>query len=94
MQEVDFKPELHVFICINDRNEETSCGPTIKHEDVKALKMWVVEKGLVGRVVCTRTGCLGFCNSEGGVIAMYPSGKFYKGLKNIDEIKELIEKTI
>jgi (2Fe-2S) ferredoxin len=38
----------------------------------------------------TATHCLGFCNAEGGVTALFPEGKFNKGFQNAAEIKEYI----
>lgn len=89
------KPKLHVFVCVNDRttisdNKTPSCGPTIRPEDVKEIKQWIKENNLVKDVYCTKVLCLGGCNKEGGVVCMYPEGKFIKGLKSINDIKQII----
>jgi len=96
MEEItDLKPKLHFFICINDRtnipdNKTPSCGPTITKEALQEIKFWLREKGLVPEVQCTKVLCLGRCNVDGGVLCVYPTGKFIKGLRNTDEIKNVI----
>lgn len=104
MEEIKLKLELHVFICTNDRSHlkpevradgsiipvKPCCASHITDATVKELKLWVREQGLGSKVYVTRTGCLGYCNSEGGVMVTYPDGKFRKGFKNIDEIKEVL----
>ena len=94
MEEINFKLKVHLFVCVNDRagtgDPKPSCGPKMSEEDVKEIKLWIREKGLTGQVVCSKTKCLGFCNPQGGVACIYPSGRFFKGIKNTDELKELI----
>jgi len=98
MEEINFpKPKLHLFVCINDRsnrknNTTPSCGPKITKEDVKKVKKWIVEQGLATKVYCTKAQCLGFCNPNGGVAVIYPVGKFYKDIKNVDDLKQIILK--
>lgn len=97
MEEIPIKQKLHIFVCTNDRNPllgntMPSCGPRITDADVKMLKEWIRSLGLASSVFCTKTKCLGFCNEEGGVIALYPKGKFYKGFQNGEEIKKFLEK--
>lgn len=89
-------PQMHVFICVNDRcsvpgNVKSSCGPTITPEMVKEVKVWLRMRGLGGSVYCTQVKCLGFCNPEGGVLCIYPQGRFVKGLRTVEEIKEVVE---
>ncbi|MFH1400825.1 MAG: (2Fe-2S) ferredoxin domain-containing protein [Nanoarchaeota archaeon] len=84
-------PDLHVFVCVNDRHgEKESCGQTITEEDVVAVKAWLRETGRARNVYCTKTKCLGFCNPDGGVIAVYPEGTFIKGVRNAQDIKQII----
>ncbi len=89
------KPKLHVFVCVNDRtnipdNKTPSCGPTILPENVKEIKLWLREKGFSPDVQSTKVLCLGRCNPEGGVACIYPTGRFVKGLRNVDDIKQII----
>ena len=99
MEEILVKPKLHFFVCINDRtgipgNTTPSCAPGIKEEDVKKIKIWLGEQGLTRQVYCTKAKCMGFCNSEGGVACVYPEGKFVKGIKNFEELKEFVMKEV
>lgn len=93
MEEItNFKPDLHVFICINERIEgpTPSCCPTITPEMVKEVKQWLIKQGLAGRVYCTKAKCLGFCNPDGGVMCIWPSGRFVKGLRSVGDIQQII----
>lgn len=100
MQEILFpKPKIHLFICVNDRtaipnNTMPSCGPTITPEHVKEIKQWIREQGWTGVVVATKCQCLGLCHPEGGVVCVYPSGKFFKGIRSVDDVKEILENEI
>ena len=67
------KPELHLFVCINERPKENptpSCCPRITPEGVTELKKWLAQNGLASRVYCTKAKCLGlkFCPSAGELI--------------------------
>lgn len=94
MQLIQFKPAMHIFICTNDRantsDTRPSCGPTITPEMVKEIKQWIRSQGLTNQIYCTRASCLGFCNPDGGVMCIWPQGKFIKGLTSIEEIKTII----
>ncbi|NQZ84791.1 MAG: (2Fe-2S) ferredoxin domain-containing protein [Nanoarchaeales archaeon] len=84
--------KIHIFVCVNQR-EDTSksfCSKHISQEQYSELKMWN-RTNHFPKVLLTKTGCLGVCNPGGGVVAVYPSGNFYKGIENIDEIKKIIE---
>ena len=89
-------PRMHVFICVNDRcsvpgNAKSSCGPRITPEMVKEVKVWLRTLGLGGSVYCTQVKCLGFCNPDGGVMCVYPSGRFVKGLRSVSDIQKVVE---
>ena len=100
MQEIYFqKPKLHLFVCVNDRTcvagkTGPSCAPTINDNHVKEIKLWIREQGLGSVVYCTKAKCLGFCNPNGGVVAVYPSGKFFTGVKSLDELKEIVQEEL
>jgi len=97
MQDITHKkPQLHVFICCNDRGSSDlpSCSPTITPDQVREIKEWIRSKGWTGVIVATKTGCQGFCNPEGGVICIYPSGKYAKGITSTEEIKKFIEEEV
>ncbi len=100
MEDIHFvKPKLHFFICLNDRStaliqNKASCAPLIKPEHLKEVKEWIRAQGLGRDVYCTGTRCLGFCNSDGGVMCVYPSGRFVKGLQGVEDIKKVIGEEI
>ena len=86
---------LHLFICTNDRcgivgNTKPSCVTWITEMDIKTLKEWVRMSGYGGEVIVTRSGCLGYCNENGGVMCVYPKGFFVRGLKSIEDVKNVI----
>lgn len=91
---VSCKPEMHVFICTNNKQEKgltgPSCGPHINREDYKAIKQWIVEQRLHQKIFVTRTHCQGFCNTQGAVISIYPQTKFFRGITSVQQIKDLI----
>ena len=95
MQEIPVKPKLHVFVCVNDRsniidNHKPSCGPTITKDQVKEVKQWIIQQGLVGKIYFTATHCLGFCSPEGGNACAWPTGRYVRGLKNVEDIKKFL----
>jgi (2Fe-2S) ferredoxin len=78
-------PFLHVFVCINDRTlrakDVPSCGPSITKETVKEVKYWIMQNNLIHEVLITKTGCLGICPKDGGIIVIYGSqSKTNKGV--------------
>ena len=94
--EIDYKkPKIHVFICCNERGPESSlkvsCSPTINSNNIVEVKKWVLENNLIRNVYITKTGCLGKCTSSGGVMLMFPQNKYYLGLKNSQEIIDIIK---
>ena len=92
------KPRFHFFICTNDRDNTPdtlpSCGPRISKKEVTEIKQWIMANGWTHEVFCTTTGCLGFCNAESSVLAIYPEGRFIKGIKNIEDIKRIIKEEV
>jgi len=99
MQDLPFpKPKIHLFVCINDRtgtaSDKPSCGPRMKAEDVAEVKQWIRNQGLTTTVYCTKAKCLGFCNAEGSVACVYPSGRFIKGIQNKEDLKEIVKEEL
>ena len=100
IQDINFpKPKVHLFVCVNDRagiphNDKPSCGPRIKADDVKKVKEWIRSEGLTTQVYCTKAQCLGFCNPYGSVAVVYPKGRFVKGIKDAEDLKEIIKEEL
>lgn len=88
------KPKHHVFICTNDRrgtsDARPSCGVWLSNEDFKEVKHWA--RTARPDILCTRTGCLGYCSAGGINMLIYPEGKILTDVKSIEEIKEIISK--
>ncbi len=95
MQDIPFKPRMHVFICVNDRTDQPdhtmpSCGPTITKEMYKEVKLWTRAQGWTQDVYVTKASCLGFCTDQGGVMCIWPQGRFVKGTRTVEDIKKVI----
>jgi (2Fe-2S) ferredoxin len=93
MQILTPKPKAHLFVCINDKPGDC-CGKKIDLETFRSLKGWLVEEGLASTIYCTKVGCLGFCNPEGGVVAVYPEGKFISGIQGLEDLKIIVREAI
>lgn len=86
------KPKVHLFVCINDRQETTgmpSCGPRMTKAQVKEIKQWIQQQGLTTHVYCTSVKCLGFCNPEKSICCVYPSGRFFK-IDGVEDCKKIV----
>lgn len=77
---------LHVLVCTNTRPPGglPSCGPAGAEDVYAALRAWVVEHRLLAKIWITQTACLGWCNSEGTTVAVYPEGLFYRRVTEAD----------
>ena len=80
------RPERHVLVCLNTRppgNPKGSCGEKGSEEVFDTLKRMVKERGLAGRIIVSRTGCLKHC-SRGITMAVYPENVWYSGVRLTD----------
>jgi (2Fe-2S) ferredoxin len=86
------KPEKHVLVCLNKRPPDSprgSCGDKGADEVFSRLKALVAERGLSGRTMVTRTGCLKHC-SRGVAVAVQPENVWYSGVA-IADLEEIVE---
>ena len=87
----------HVFVCINERDNDKSCCKNVKGFEVfKTLKEFVINNGFTNDIWVTKTGCLGFCNDVGTTIVIYP-GKVWlmqTTPEDLEEVKEFIVKDL
>jgi (2Fe-2S) ferredoxin len=95
MEQIPYKTKIHLLVCVNDRsckegNIMPSCGPTVTAADVTEVKLWIRQQGWTGSVVATKCQCLGFCNPEGGVACVYPSGRFFKAISSVEDLKNIL----
>ena len=84
------KYSKHIFICTNDRGENSSrksCGACGGMEIRKEFVKMINEAGLKGKVRANKSGCLDVCE-QGPALVVYPSGYWYLGIeeKNIEKI--------
>ena len=80
------KYDKHIFICTNDRGENStkqSCGSLdIRKEFVSLINA----SGLKGKVRANKSGCLDLCE-QGPAIVIYPQGYWYLNVekRNIEK---------
>ena len=89
------KFEKHIFICTNERDENSlrksygSCGGLDLRKDLVRM---INESGLKGRVRANKSGCLDVCE-KGPAMVIYPNGFWYLDVKKKD-IKTIFKKSI
>ncbi len=89
------KFEKHIFICTNERDENSlrkSCGSCGGLDLRKDLVRMINESGLKGRVRANKSGCLDVCE-KGPAMVIYPNGFWYLDVKKKD-IKTIFKKSI
>jgi len=89
----DLGYKRHVFVCVNEREEEMSdCKKVKGYEVFMNLKEFVISNGLAREIWITKTGCLGFCNDVGTTIVIYPDKVWFMQTteQDLDEVKEFI----
>ena len=86
------KYERHIFICINQREHEESCGEAIGMRLVAKFKKTIAEKNLKVPIRAQRAGCLDVCNF-GPALVVYPEGIFYGHVQESD-VEEIVESHI
>jgi len=93
----DLGYKRHVFVCVNEREEEESCCKKVKgYEIFRALKDFVINNGLAKDIWVTKTGCLGFCNDVGTTIVVYPEGTWFMQTTpdDLKEVKDFVLKDL
>ena len=89
------KFEKHIFICTNERDENSlrkSCGSCGGLDLRKDLVRMINESNLKGKVRANKSGCLDVCE-EGPAMVIYPNGFWYLDVKKKD-IKTIFKKSI
>ena len=80
------KFEKHIFICTNDRGENSSrrsCGACGGMEIRKEFVKMINDAGLKGKVRANKAGCLDACE-QGPAVVVYPSGYWYLEVEKKD----------
>ena len=95
--EKDLGYKKHIFVCVNEREEDKSCCKEVKgYEIFRALKDFVINNGLASSVWVTKTGCLGFCNDVGCTIVVYPDKVWFMQTteNDLEKIKDFMIKDL
>ncbi len=78
--------KVAVFVCTNERPPEKACCHKVGGIDFYLkLKEKVKAEGLQNSHWISRSGCLGFCNSTGTTVAIFPRGKEPKMFSEVTE---------
>jgi len=80
----------HIFICVNDRGDDSkrkSCGRHGGKEIRQELVKLISSNNLKGKIRANKSGCLDLCES-GPVLVSYPQAKWYENvqIKNVKNI--------
>ena len=89
------KFKKHIFICTNDRGEESarkSCGACGGMDLRKELVKMINDNGLKGKVRANKSGCLDDCE-HGPAVVIYPEGHWYLGVEKKD-LKRIFDSSI
>ncbi len=73
------RPEKHVFICAQSRPPgatRATCGSSGGSELGQRFAAELEQRGLLGRIALTMTGCLDACD-QGPTVLVYPDGVLY-----------------
>lgn len=86
------QPQLHVFVCQNDRpaGGKPSCGATGGTVFAALQREIGADPVLWGRVAITSSGCLGRC-FEGPTVVVYPDAVWYGGI-TAEDVPEIVER--
>ena len=88
--------KLHILVCVNKREKEegkicTPCCADVSGQEIyDQIKKFVKENNLTGIVWVTRTRCLGFCNTVGTTIVIYPDKVWLKEVV-LDAVPKLLQ---
>ena len=83
------KFKKHIFICTNDRGEESarkSCGSCGGMDLRKELVKMINDNGLKGKVRANKSGCLDDCE-YGPAVEIFTEGHWYLGFEKKDLIR-------
>ncbi|MSQ01800.1 MAG: (2Fe-2S) ferredoxin domain-containing protein [Myxococcales bacterium] len=77
-----------LLVCTNARDPSTgksSCGQNGAQPILEYLKKTVKERGLKGKVIVTKTGCLDICPDDGCIVGFQPEAEFFRVACTIEE---------
>ena len=93
MQKTPFPYQKIIFVCTNKRENDAICcsrGGSVAIRD--ALKRYVKENGLKGKVRVSQSGCMDLC-SQGPNVMVFPDGIWYKDVQ-MEDVPTIIQNHI
>ena len=91
----DAKYKKHIFICVNERPENSPKGSCARCGgfDIRMRFVELINQhGLKGNVRANKSGCLDVCEL-GPVIVIYPDGVWYTNVQ-LDDVDEIFQSNI
>lgn len=93
MQKTAFPYQKIIFICTNSRDGGAICCSRGGSEAIRdALKRYVKENGLQGKVRVSQSGCMDLCN-QGPNVMIFPDGVWYKDV-TLEDVPAIIQNHI
>jgi (2Fe-2S) ferredoxin len=90
MRPANLVPAVHLFVCVNRREEGAPLGPGCGDAGVavyEVMKGEVARSGAYRAVWITRTQCLGQCPKSGCTVAVYPRQRILTEVAEKDAAK-------
>ena len=93
MEKPPFPYQKIIFVCTNVREGDAICCSRGGSELIRdALKRYVKENGLNGKVRVSQSGCMDLC-SQGPNLMIFPDGVWYKDVR-LEDVPAIIQKHI
>jgi (2Fe-2S) ferredoxin len=89
------KYQKHIFICINERDENNPKGDCARcgGKDIRLKFVQLINKhGLKGKVRANKSGCLDVCEL-GAAVVIYPDNIWYTQV-TVNDVDEIFETSI
>ena len=83
MEKPSFPYQKIIFVCTNWRQDGACCSKRSSGAVLDALKRYVKENGLKGKVRVSQSGCMDLC-SQGPNVMIFPDGLWYKDVQMKD----------
>jgi (2Fe-2S) ferredoxin len=90
MRPANLVPAVHLFVCVNRRDEGAPLGPgcgDMGEAVYEVMKGEVAKRSAYRAVWITRTHCLGQCPKSGCTVAVYPRQRILTEVEGKDAAK-------
>lgn len=94
MRPASFQPQLQLFVCANERGNESPLGRGCGERGravFAELKREAARRGLASTVWVTETKCLGVCPREGCALAISHGGGVFEGV-TVEDSRSLMNR--